>query len=170
MLINRNKRPRSEADEETPKRQRLANNADRGRRRAGVEQELLQLPDNFFKRMFRMPKKEFLFLVSGITPILRGTWTSNSQRMAILSSKSEIGTFLQLAATIRWLAGGSIYDIAFGMKISDKTIHHYKYHVMRAVNQVLKGHLTFTITLKHFISHLFQETLSSRQAIHLYAC
>ena len=90
-----------------------------------------------------MPKPEFLFLVAGITPILRGTWTSKSHRMAVLSSKSEVGTFLQLAATIRWLAGGSIYDIAVGMKISDKTIHRYKYHVMRAVNQVLKGECSF---------------------------
>jgi hypothetical protein len=147
LLMARNKRSRSEADEDTPKRQRLPNNADRGRRRATVEEELLQLPNNFFKRMFRMPKTEFLFLVTGITPILRGTWTSKSLRMAMLSSKSEVGTFLQLAATIRWLAGGSIYDIAFGMKISDKTIHHYKYHVMRAINQVLKGEFTSIIEL-----------------------
>jgi hypothetical protein len=59
--------------------------------------------------------------------------------MAIIGSGSEVSTFLLLAATIRWLAGGSIYDIAFMLKVSDKTIHEHKYAVMRAINKVLAG-------------------------------
>lgn len=138
------KRARTDAyeDEDAPKkRQRVRNSADRARRRAGVPAELLQLPEPFFKRMFRMPKNEFLFLVEGITPVLRGTWTAKSHRMAVVSSGvgGEVTPFLLLAATIRWLAGGSIYDIAFMLKISDKTIHDQKYRVMRAINVVLQG-------------------------------
>jgi hypothetical protein len=83
-LVATAKRPRIHKDA-PDKRQRVRNNSDRARRRTYVEAELLQLPDPFFKRMFRMPKTEFLFLVAGITPVLRGAWTAKSQRMAIVS-------------------------------------------------------------------------------------
>lgn len=131
ILVARSKRLRNadEMEDASEKRQRVRNDADRARRRTSVEAELLQLPEPFFKRMFRMPKKEFLFLVTGITPYLRGTWTTKSLRMAVVSSGSEVSPSLLLAATIRWLAGGSVYDIAFMLKISDKTIHEKKYHV-----------------------------------------
>jgi hypothetical protein len=89
--------------------------------------------------MMRMPKHLFLFLAENIAPHLRGTWTFRSPRMAVASSGSSVESALLLAATIRWLAGGSVYDIAFMFKISDRTVHARKYDVMRALNQVLKG-------------------------------
>lgn len=121
------------------KSKRQRNDTDRARRRKDIPQELLQLPPAFFQRMFRMEKPQFLWLVEKITPVLRATWTSKSKKMAIIGSGSEVSTLLLLAATIRWLAGGSIYDIAFMLKISDKTIHEHKYAVMRAINKVLAG-------------------------------
>ena len=121
------------------KSKRQRNDTDRARRRKDIPQELLQLQTSFFLRMFRMEKPQFLWLVDKITPILRATWTSKSKKMAIIGSGSEVSTFLLLAATIRWLAGGSIYDIAFMLKVSDKTIQAQKYPVMRAINKVLAG-------------------------------
>jgi hypothetical protein len=122
-----------------PPRKRQRNDSDRARRRLGLENELLQLPNAFFARMFRLPKQEFLWLVAQVTPILRATWTSKSARMATLSSGGEVGTFLLVAGALRWLAGGSVYDIAFMLKFSDKTLHYQKYHVMRAICTVLSG-------------------------------
>ena len=131
------KRARDESECPPAKRQR--NDSDRAHRREGLPQEILKLPNPFFTRMFRMPKAEFLWLVDRVTPILRSTWTSKSMRMAIIGSGSEVGTFLLVAGTLRWLAGGSVYDIAFMLKFSDKTLHHQKYPVMRAMCTVLSG-------------------------------
>ena len=131
------KRARDESECPPAKRQR--NDSDRAHRREGLPQEILKLPNPFFTRMFRMPKAEFLWLVDRVTPILRSTWTSKSMRMAIIGSGSEVGTFLLVAGTLRWLAGGSVYDIAFMLKFSDKTLHHQKYPVMRAICTVLSG-------------------------------
>jgi hypothetical protein len=136
-LAHKRRRDADTAGKRVSKRQR--NDADRARRRKDIPQELLQLQTSFFLRMFRMEKPQFLWLVDKITPILRATWTSKSKKMAIIGSGSEVSTFLLLAATIRWLAGGSIYDIAFMLKVSDKTIQAQKYPVMRAINKVLAG-------------------------------
>ena len=122
-----------------PPSKRQRNDADRARRREGLPAEVLKLPNPFFTRMFRMPKAEFLWLVDQVTPILRSTWTSKSSRMAIIGSGSEVGTFLLVAGTLRWLAGGSVYDIAFMLKFSDKTLQRHKYDVMRAICTVLSG-------------------------------
>jgi hypothetical protein len=145
-------RKRARAQDDVPPRKRQRNNCDRAKRRFGLIPEILQLPDPFFKRMFRMPKTEFIWLVDKVTPILRAGWTSKSMRMAIIGSGGEVSTFLLVAATIRWLAGGSIYDIAFMLKISDKTIHNTKYKVIRAICQVLSGHLRVP-TMLAFIIH-----------------
>ena len=171
-LVAAAKRPRIDDEDAPVKRQRVRNNSDRARRRAYVEAELLQLPDPFFKRMFRMPKAEFLFLVAGITPVLRGAWTAKSQRMAIVSSGvgDEVSPFLLLAATIRWLAGGSVCDIAFMLKICDKTIHHQKYEVMRAINKLLEGDIVFEYIFRLSQTLHFKATSSFLLRTRLYAC
>ena len=89
--------------------------------------------------MFRMPKDSFLLLHGKVAPLLNTTWTARSAQMAKVSSGCHVDTLLLLATTIRWLAGGSIYDIAFMLKVSDKTIQAQKYPVMRAINKVLAG-------------------------------
>ena len=82
-------------------------------------------------------QKEFVWLVIQITPFLRQHWSERSYIAARLAT--EVSPILQLAATIRWLSGGSIYDIAFMLKTSHKTIDAFKYNVIAAINAVLKG-------------------------------
>ena len=114
-------------------------NPNKHRNRAGIMAELMALDDKYFTRMMRMPKHLFIYLANEIAPHLRGTWRQRSPRMAVVSSGSEVEAALLLVATIRWLAGGSVYDIAFMLKLSDRTIHARKYDVIRGINAVLKG-------------------------------
>lgn len=127
------------------------------RRREGVVQELKNIDDNTFKRMFRMPKRTFFELESRVGPLLRAKkrWSIHSDRMASLSSGSAVDTILHLAATIRymyachkqqaaaphtwhrWLAGGSLWDIAFMLRISVPTVNSTKYLVCDCINKVL---------------------------------
>ena len=51
-----------------------------------------------------------------------------------------------LAATIRWLAGSSLLDLAFIFKISYKTIHSYTYKVIYAISRTLRGNILFLRT------------------------
>lgn len=133
---------------------RACNDQDRATRRMFVAPEIMALPEAFFSRMFRMrkvcarlwsppygltmpPQKDFVWLVIQITPYLRQNWSERSYVAARMAT--EVSPILQLAATIRWLSGGSIYDIAFAFKTSHKTIEAYKYNVIAAINAVLKG-------------------------------
>jgi hypothetical protein len=63
--------------------------------------------------------------------------------MARISSGSPVQTLTLLAATIRWLAGGSLWDISFMFKMSYKTIHAYKYKVISSINYTLRGNIMF---------------------------
>ncbi len=114
-------------------------NPNKHRNRAGIMAEIMSLDDRYFLRMMRMPKNLFIYLATEIAPHLRGTWRQRSPRMAVVSSGSVVETGILLVATIRWLAGGSVYDIAFMLKLSDRTVHARKYDVMRAINVILKG-------------------------------
>ncbi len=73
------------------------------RMRGNVVQELMDIDNDTFNRMFRMPKETFMELEQSIAPILREQrrWTPQSQHMAVLSSGSAVQTILLLAATIR---------------------------------------------------------------------
>ncbi len=113
------------------------------RRREGVVDDLFELNDAEFLRMMRMPKVMFLQLASLITPHLRTHWTAHSRRMAKVGNGSEVLPQAILAATIRWLAGGSVWDVAFMMKISSKTFHNYKWRVIDALNYVLRDNIAF---------------------------
>jgi hypothetical protein len=63
--------------------------------------------------------------------------------MAAISSGSRVDPFLMLASTIRWLSGGSIYDIAFGFKVAHQTVDAYKWRVMKGIKAVLAGNIRF---------------------------
>jgi hypothetical protein len=43
----------------------------------------------------------------------------------------------------RWLAGGSVWDIAFMFRISVSTIQATKYITCKCINEVLKDNITF---------------------------
>jgi hypothetical protein len=73
------------------------------RQRSGLVQELQNIDDDTFQRMFRMPKRTFFELETRVAPIIRAEkkWSPQSERMAIVSSGSPVATILLLAATIR---------------------------------------------------------------------
>lgn len=75
----------------------------RHRQRGSVVEELRNLDDDIFQRMFRMPKHAFFDLESRVGPLLRAKrqWTAQSERMARISSGSSVGTVILLTATIR---------------------------------------------------------------------
>jgi hypothetical protein len=121
--------------------------ANKRRRREGIVEELFQLDDATFLRMMRMPKNIFKSLAVRITPHLRCHWTPHSRRMAKVGNGSEVSPELILAATIRWLAGGSVWDVGFMFKLSAQgTFHDYKWRVIDALNDVLKDNVNFPLT------------------------
>jgi len=69
--------------------------------------------------------------------------SERSDKMARISSGSPVQTLILLAATIRWLAGGSLWDISFMFKMSYKTIHAYKYKVIDSINHALRDNIKF---------------------------
>jgi hypothetical protein len=113
------------------------------RDRSFVEAEILGLDPKLFTKMFRMSPVAFETLHDLIRPVLRQDWTPKSQEMAELSSGSCVETIVLLAGTIRWLAGGSLWDIAFMFRISYSTIHSRKWDVINAINRVLHGNIDF---------------------------
>ncbi len=113
------------------------------RDRSFVEAEILGLDPKLFTKMFRMSPSAFATLHDLIRPLLREDWTPKSQQMAELSSGSCVETIVLLAGTIRWLAGGSLWDIAFMFRVSYSTIHSRKWVVITAINQVLRGNIDF---------------------------
>jgi hypothetical protein len=113
------------------------------RKRQGIVQELLDLDDPIFLRMMRMPKDMFLELARRITPHVRLEWTEHSMNMANVGSGSEVEPAAILGATIRWLAGGSPWDVAFMFQIHCSTFHIYKWRVIDALNIVLQDNIAF---------------------------
>ena len=71
-----------------------------------------EMKDSEFKRMFRMSRRAFQNLLDKVSPEL-----SVDENQAIRGSGSPILPQTALAATIRWLAGGSYLDICalFGL-------------------------------------------------------
>ena len=63
-----------------------------------------------------------------------------------VSSGSHVETLLLLACTIRWLAGGSPWDIAYAFQIAYSTLHARKYQVIDAINFALKDNIDFPAT------------------------
>ena len=112
------------------------------RNRAGLEEELRALDDQTFCRMFRMNKEIFFQLHEKCKSRIK-LQSERSDKMAKISSGSPVQTLTLLAATIRWLAGGSLWDISFMFKMSYKTIHAYKYKVISSINYTLRGNIMF---------------------------
>jgi hypothetical protein len=126
-------------------RRKITRKPNAKRNREGLEKELRDIDDATFTRMFRMQKLVFFQLSDRCAPHIKRS-TPNSIRMARLSSGSDVSSMILLAATIRWLAGGSLLDIAFMFKMSRKTLHSYKYKVIYAINRTLRGNILFPRT------------------------
>jgi hypothetical protein len=95
------------------------------------------------RKMFRMDKTSFLNLHSKIKDVLCKSWTARSARMAKVSSVSHVSSLLHFASTLRWLAGGSPWDIAYAFHVSYATLHAKKYKVVEAINQALHNNIAF---------------------------
>jgi hypothetical protein len=92
-----------------PRRKRKAN---RRRDRSFGIKHLNELNEREFRMMYRMTRKSFMKLFSMVKSDL-----TKCSKQAECSSGSAIPSISKLAATIRWLAGGSYLDIAalFGL-------------------------------------------------------
>ena len=124
---------------------KFARAPNRHRDRSGIAQELHAIDDATFLRMFRMRKNSFFDLHDKCSSRIQAA-SPKSKAMAELSSGSPVESLLLFAGTIRWLAGGSMWDIAFMFRMSYKTIHAYKYTVMLAINHVLRANIQFPQT------------------------
>jgi len=133
-------------DADMPQPQRRRNDAERGTLRRTSVRRLLALDKGIFKKMFRMDKEAFLLLHHKIASHVNSTWTPRSKHMAEISSGSHVETILLLASTIRWLAGGSPWDIAYAFHISYATLHARKYDVIAAINAALWNNIQFPTT------------------------
>ena len=135
-----------EDDADMPQPQRRRNDAERGFLRQTSVRRLLALDNGIFKKMFRIDKPAFLLLHHKIASHVNSTWTPRSIHMAEISSGSHVETILLLASTIRWLAGGSPWDIAYAFHISYATLHARKYDVIAAINAALWNNINFPTT------------------------
>ena len=146
--------------------------ANQRRRREGSVEDLMGLDDFAFTRMMRMPKSVFTQLAALVTPHLRSHWTPHSRRMAKVGSGSVVETEAILAATIRWLAGGSVWDVSFMFKLNaHATFHDYKWRVIDALNVVLKDNIVFPLGATNvmffhvYISHITRHTLHANRTM-----
>jgi len=103
--------------------------------------EMNALTDEQFRRMFRLNKAAFNHVLSLITPMIR--WkTSPIGRGKYHTQLKPIPPKVKLAATLRWLAGGSYLDICFAFGISSSIFFHVKggilWPTMEALDKVLK--------------------------------
>lgn len=90
-----------------------------------------------------MDKAAFLALHSKVKRHLDENWTVRSAHMAKVSSVSHVDSLLHFACTLRWLAGGSPWDICYAFHVSYATLHANKYKVVVAINDALRGNITF---------------------------
>jgi hypothetical protein len=93
------------------KRKRTPN---RRRNRQFILDEINELSDVDFRKMFRMNRSSFEKLLATIEPLL---YTPNVA-MARRSSGSTISKQTKLYCTLRWLSGGSYLDICIAYGVS----------------------------------------------------
>ena len=158
--VARVKRRRDEDEDDVDACKRRRNDEERGTLRLTAVRRLLAMDPSLFRKMFRMSKEAFLLLHSKCEQRINHTWTPRSARMAHVStalislstslvsraqvsSGSHVETLLLLACTIRWLAGGSPWDIAYAFHIAYSTLHSRKYDVINAINTALRDNINF---------------------------
>jgi hypothetical protein len=145
LCTHRNKRNRTNDDIDEPVK-RKRNDIERGEMRKTSARRIFHLTTPSSKIMFRMDKQSFLLLHAKVRPVLTAYKSSMSTEMAKLSSKSNVKSVLHLACTIRWLAGGSSWDICHAFNVAYSTMHSWKYDVIAAINTALRGNIKFPTT------------------------
>lgn len=95
-------------------------NAPRTRDRAYALNEMERLSDAEFTRMFRLNRAAFSWLLEQIHPIIAPHASQSGGRY---HPPGEVNSKTKLAATLRWLAGGSYLDICFAFGIASSTFY-----------------------------------------------
>jgi hypothetical protein len=99
--------------------------------------EMELLSDKEFTRMFRLNRSGFNHLLEKISPAISGKSLWNNHH----HHQNEVPVKTKLAATLRWLAGGSYLDICFAFGISDSMFFKEDgvlWKTMRAINETLQ--------------------------------
>jgi hypothetical protein len=96
--------------------------------------KLTNMGDAYFKRMFRLDRPTFSWLLELIRPKIQG-----SEKQACCSSGSPIFPEIKLAIALRFLAGGIYLDLAFAFDISHKHVMKYVWEVFEAVDQLVNN-------------------------------
>jgi hypothetical protein len=91
----------------------------RHRERGWALRQMDEMPDEIFRRMFRLDRATFDAHVILLTDHMR----PRNEQKAINSSGSAISTKTRLAVSLRWLAGGSYLDICFAFAISHTSFY-----------------------------------------------
>ena len=94
--------------------------ANRIRNRKHALEEMENMPDTHFKRMFRMSRFAFNRLVGIVDDKSKKTNSVKAEN----SSGSEVSIVTKVACALRWLAGGSYIDICFAFRVAPGSFYH----------------------------------------------
>jgi hypothetical protein len=121
-----------------------AGNKQRDRRAALLK--ITTMSDAYFKRMFRLDRSTFSWLLNLIRPKIQGC-----EKQACCSSGSPVFPEIKLALALRFLAGGSYLDLAFAFNVSHKHVMDYVWEVFEAIDQLLNN-ITFPLGFQSALS------------------
>jgi len=91
------------------------------------------LDDTIFKRMFRVDRNTFDYILRKIEPLL-----SRNEVKAINSSGEVVTARTRLAVSLRWLAGGSYLDICFAWGLGISTFYDSDHGVLWPTLQAIE--------------------------------
>ena len=97
--------------------------------------KVLSMNPVYFKRSYRLHRDDFMDLLSKIRP--RVEYSNPFGTHHCDDDCGHIDPLIQLAATLRLLAGGSYLDICFGYHISTGTIYKVFWRVLKAIDAVV---------------------------------
>ena len=90
-----------------------------------------QLSDYHFRRAYRMTYEQFKDLVSLLSPILEQRRSSTDTRRKVING--VISDDLRVSICLRFLAGGSVYDIALVHGVAPQTVYSIVGQVLEAI-------------------------------------
>ena len=103
--------------------------------RLSVKLKIMSMNPAYFKRSYRLDRVDFMDLLSSIRPRIQ---YKNPLGTHECSNECEhVDPLIQLAVTLRMLAGGSYLDICFGYHISTSHIYQIFWRVLEAINAVV---------------------------------
>ena len=131
------------ASQPRPRGLRRRYSGDKKHRRFGKRVDWQELKDSLtefeFKRAFRITKELFDILLSKI----RDEISTEDEVQASRSSVGAISPELRLSITLRFLAGGSLWDIRMVHKVSVEAIYDSVWRVIDAINNHEEFSLSF---------------------------